>query len=530
MIINHYAQKLLCCLMFFFCFHSNNGYMNPNTNEDEIIRQAEAISKGENSDTFYLKEIKFDADFENYVEPLKEIVNSYIDRKVTLKDLHQLSREVTRAYRNEGYLGAIAYVPGQETRDGKITIKVTSGNLVEITLDNQSKLDTDTLETMKNNIKLNKAVNSKYIENILYRMNSLGGIKATGQLEKIPNSTDICFNITVVDDKKTKNIAYVENHGSESSGKNRLGYVHNSYNIDGKGSNIEVGGLVSNGNLRNYHIDYNVISNKKTGSRAGISISRTTYDLGKEYDQLDATGTYNDFTIYGKSTAFQSHSNELNFNYGYRYRKISDNIGAFNLSTDKQSHALFGEVSGYHRKTKGILNYSLKLTVGHHINQSKYANLLNNYNNTEGIYTKLNGKVDYLQSMNKNWNFRTTFSWQQADKHLDSSEKMNIGGVYGVRGYSSGSASGDQGLLSRTELIYQTKVKGLSAKFFYDIGSIGNKGNHLNTLQSYGIGLDYQKTNDFFAQLIYARKIGFNENVSSDKDKSKLWVMVGKIF
>ena len=163
-------------------------------------------------------------------------------------------------------------------------------------------------------------------------------------------------------------------------------------------------------------------------------------------------------------------------------------------------------------------------------NKSDYANFLNRYNNTEGRFIKANGKVDYLQAMNKDWNFRTTLSWQQANRHLDGSEKFNIGGVYGVRGYSSGDGSGDQGLLSRTELTYQTKVKGLSVNAFYDIGGVGNKGKSINTMQSYGIGLNYQKTNDFFASLIYARKIGFNENISSDKGKSKIWFMVGNVF
>ena len=521
--------KVLICFMFFFTFFNNFAYM-ASKNEDEIIKQAEAIHQ-EKSDTFLLKEIIIDSDFDGFVEGLNStVINKYINQRVSIKDLQKLSREITQAYRKDGYLSAIAYAPGQEIFDGKVTIKVTSGKFGEIVIDNQSHLDTEILNSLKSLIKIGSPVEGKYIENLLYRINALGGVKATGQLEKMGDSTDIRLAITVTDDKKTRDIVYTENHGSEHSGRYRLGVIHNSYNIDNKGSNLEIGGMFSNKNLRNYHIDYSVLSNKKTGSRAGISISRTTYDLAKEYDALDADGAYNDFTVYGKSTAFQTHRNGMNFSYGYRYRKISDDIGAYNLSSDKNSHAIYGEASGYHRTPKGIVNYSLKLTLGKLNNKSDYANFLNKYNHTEGSFIKANGKVDYIEPLNKDWHFRSTLSWQQANRHLDGSEKFNIGGVYGVRGYSSGDGSGDQGILSRTELIYQTKLKGLSVNAFYDIGGVGNKGKSLNTMQSYGIGLNYQKTNDFFASFIYARKIGFNENVSSDKGKSKIWFMVGKVF
>ena len=527
---NHQSNglKILFCLLFFLWSYNNLAYMQSLT--EDTMQQAKELSQQEENDTFILEEVIIDSEFGTSFEELKKVTDAYVKQRVSIKDLQQLARQITRTYRDMGYLATIAYVPGQETSDGKVTVKVISGKFGEVTIDNQSKLDTNILNSIKENIRLGEAVEGKYIENVLYRINALGGVKATGKLEKIQNSSDIRLVITVVDHQPTRDIVYAENYGSEYSGRYRFGLIHNKYNIDNKSSNLEAGVLISNKNLKNYHIDYSVIADKKSASRVGISFGRTTYNLTKEYETLDASGTSNDVSLYAKSTIFQTNKDELNLSYGYRFRKISDEMGAYNVSTDKHSHAIYGEVSGYNRVPKGIINYKFKLTAGKLSNDSAYANRLNTYTKTEGNFIKFNGKIDYLQALNKHWNFHTTLSWQQANKFLDGSEKMNIGGINGVRAYSSGDGSGDKGILSRTELIYQTKIKGLSLNAFFDIGSVGNKSKSLNTIKGYGVGVNYQKPNDYFIQFTYARKIGFNENVSSDKDKGKIWFIVGKVF
>ena len=500
---------------------------------DETSEQAaiveNATQNGE-ADTFILEDVILDTEFDTSIKELDKVKATYVKHRVSIDDLKRLAKKITYAYRQAGYLAAVAYVPEQEAQNGVVTIKVISGNFGDVVIDNKSKLDIKVINAIKENIRLGNAVEGKHIENVLYRINALGGVKATGKLERIKNSGDIRLVITVIDDKRTRDVVYSENNGSENTGRYRFGIVHNSYNIDNQGANLEVGVLFSNKNLRNYHVDFNILSDRKSASRMGVSFGRTTYSLGNEYSSLDAKGTSNDISVYGKSTLFQSNDNEVNVSYGYRYRKISDEIGAFKLSTDKHSHSVYGEVSGYNRVPNGVVNYKAKITAGKLGNDSEYAKYLNTFNRTEGNFLKFNGKVDYLQGLSKKWQFHTTLSWQIANKSLDSSEKMFLGGFNGVRAYSSGDGSGDKGYLSRTELIYQTDVKGLSLNAFFDMGASGNKSKSLNTMRGYGVGINYSKSNDFFVQLSYARKIGFNENVSSDKGKGKIWFLCGKVF
>jgi hemolysin activation/secretion protein len=64
-----------------------------------------------------------------------------------------------------------------------------------------------------------------------------------------------------------------------------------------------------------------------------------------------------------------------------------------------------------------------------------------------------------------------TLSGQWAGNNLNSSEKYSLGGVYGVRAYPQGEASGDMGSTLKLELTHNfiSQVRGV---LFYDYGHI----------------------------------------------------------
>ena len=75
----------------------------------------------------------------------------------------------------------------------------------------------------------------------------------------------------------------------------------------------------------------------------------------------------------------------------------------------------------------------------------------------------------------------------------------------------------------------------LSVSTFFDIGHVKYTHNGImpggTTLKGWGVGILWQKENDFFARLDYAQRIGLGNDVTEDAhSKQRLWFIIGKIF
>jgi hemolysin activation/secretion protein len=70
----------------------------------------------------------------------------------------------------------------------------------------------------------------------------------------------------------------------------------------------------------------------------------------------------------------------------------------------------------------------------------------------QGRFNKLNYSLDYSRDLIPNTSLFASLSGQLADRNLDSSQKLSIGGPSSVRGYDVGTVSADTG--------YQLKLEG----------------------------------------------------------------------
>lgn len=504
-------------------------------NDDDIAESP--LGGGKDTDkadaTFRLRGIDFQSDIDVDTDVLRESVKQYIGTKVSLADLKKIGMELTHKCREEGWLGSICYLPEQTSENGRIVYGIASGTFGEIHIKNESKMKTDIIEAVaRANMLHGTAVNARSIENALYRLNAMGGIRATAELKKATPERrgQVDIDIKVVDSQRQRAIAYVENYGTESAGRYRLGLIFDKYNFDGRGSNFQLAAINSNERLRNFAFDISTVSDKASTSRIGLNVAKTRYHLTKEFEDWDASGDSLDLTLYGSTPLYKTVNSGLDWEYGYRYRNPVSDFGAFDIYSERTTHALYQKLSGYNRFTDGVLSYSLKQSLGNTHNDSPHAEILNARG--EGTFGKTEASADLKYLLSRNLEFHTKVNAQLASKGLDSSEKLYLGGATGVRAYGDGDANGDQGYLLQTELIYNTKVPGLAFNLFYDMGEAGNRRAEapINLIRGWGVGAHFARANDFFFRLDYARKIGFNHDVTSDTTKGRIWFLAGKIF
>ncbi len=197
-------------------------------------------------ESFVLKGIIIDSDIKEIKQSdVQHIIKPYLDKKVTINILKLIASHIKTFCREQGWLAAVAYIPEQDSTDGTVKIKIMSPNFGKVTFDNQSRLSNDILEKIGENISQNDMVQNNKIENVLYLINEIGGVRARGALIPDAVTQRINLNINVVDDQTKRGIFYLENYGSKSSGRYRMGLIYDIFNIDNRGSRLGLSGLLS---------------------------------------------------------------------------------------------------------------------------------------------------------------------------------------------------------------------------------------------------------------------------------------------
>lgn len=472
--------------------------------------------------------------FKNSDKELERVISSYLNKELAVSDLNKLKDDITNVYRRQGFITATAYIPVQDIKDNKLQVNVLDGKLGNVTFKNNSKLDDKFIAKKCSALKKGSQINAFMLQDFIYDLNYVDGVKAQGNLISGSNVGETDLKVSVKDSKRYRGMVYTDNFGSVHSGRYRFGTLHNFYNLDGGGANISFGGLISNKDLHDYFIDISILPKSYTSrTRVGINIDHSAYELGNQYAKYGISGDTTTYKLYGTTNLYNTASHKLDLTYGYSYKDITDDISAYNLNSKKHSHAISGGIAGTERWKNNLATYSADITFGEHENDSEYAKLLNDINHTEGSFTKFNGEVYYYNKFMPEVTFKHHTKVQLADRNLDGSEKLTVGGVNGVRAYTSGELPADSGIIIQNAISYSTKCPNLSVDLFLDTAQSRTIKSSTNwsALHGYGIEINYQKPNDYFFKLTYARRIGFDKDMSeSAKAHSRTWFVAGKIF
>ena len=336
-------------------------------------------------------------------------------------------------------------------------------------------------------------------------------------------STDL--TVTLADKKQFDTILYTDNHGGQYSGRYRYGFQTTMNNPSGSGDKFFVGGMLTNSDLHNYNLGYEMPVGSN-GSRLGVSYSLMDYTLSGFYNILDAVGRAKTFSIYGSTPIVNTSRSYLAAAYGYDNRQLQDELRTFGINTEKSSNALHLGIVGNSRGAGNYTGYSALYYAG----RLTYDDISTS---NEGTYHKFNTDVNHIQMLGHAVNLHVNLHSQLASKDLDGSEQFSLGGADGVRAYPQGEASGSNGYQATAELRCATPITNLSLATFIDWGEVEvskNIGERRN-LAGWGVGVQYAKPNDYYLRVDYARKINGEAYQSEENDKNgRIWFLAYKLF
>jgi len=463
--------------------------------------------------------------------------------QLTLTELRGMAAKIANHYRANGYFVAQAHIPPQEIQDGVVTINVMEGRYGRVSLQNQSRLSDAVAHRLLDGIESGDLIMAAPLENRLLLLSDLPGVNVKSTLVpgSAPGTSDLI--VEVMPGKRISGSIDFDNAGNRYTGEYRLGANVNLNNPLGLGDVLSLRVLTSGSGLNYARIAYQMQVGKGT---IGAAFSGLHYELGKEFAPLGASGEARIASLYGSYPLIRTRNNNVSARLNLEHKTFRDRVRTPMSVSDKVVDVATVSLVGDHRDTVGaggVTGYSVAFSAGNLSLDTPGVRAFDALTaRTQGEFGKLNLQAIRLQPLTENVSIYGAVRAQVASKNLDSSEKMGLGGMYGVRAYPEGEASADEGVLmtleARLRLARLSEMWGGRVELigFVDGGSVRiNKnpwaaGANRRTLSGAGVGASWMVANNFFVRGYYARKLG-NETALSAPDKSgRFFIQMVKYF
>ena len=512
---------------------------------DNIKKYLPAMIGDKSGKTIFVKEFSFTGNTQFTDSQLKNLLEKYLNKELSFNSLKNATTVITKYYRDKGYLVARAYLPVQKMENAVVSIAIIEGTFGKFKLNNNSLVKDKVVQNIFNELKKEKIISSLTLERAMLIVNDTPDIIVTKADikpgEKVGESD---FEIETSSTNSYDGYILLDNHGSRYTGENR---VMGGLNINSPfkiGDELSLIALLSRKtDLKYGHIVYDALLHP-SGLKGGVEYSYSNYQLGKEYQDLDATGSSKVVALNLSYPIIRQRDNSLYTTLKLSNKKNTDDEAVTDSNTQKELNVLTTgleyDLNTYTDAFPTQYNIKAEYTYGDlsfkdevSLNQDKAGA------DTQGNYSKVYLELQQVVRMTNNLSLDTKFSYQHSldNKNLDGSEDFSISGASGVRVYPSTEASGENGYIFSIEPQYTLpSFYGISNTLgvFYDRAKVymANSSNvDSQDIDLQDIGISYYSTyKDFFLNSYIAWKLNSDTITSEDDYNSKFLAQVGWVF
>ena len=471
---------------------------------------------------------------------LEPLVASLAGGEHTFAEIKAGAARITAHYREQGYSLARAYLPAQEIKDGVVEIKILEGRLDKTSVKNDSRL-TDATAYL-DDIKKGDVLKGYAVERTLLVLSDTSGVgsaRATVQPGASVGTSDLLVELSPA--AAVSGNIELDNYGNRYTGENRLGGTIGLNSPFGIGDQIILRALTTDKNMTYGRLAY-LLPIGTSGLKLGAAYSTTNYaQLAKEFASLQAHGKAESSSVYATYPFVRSLANNLSGTLSWENKKLSDFTNVPATFSSKRIQVASIGLAGNHQDVKSGLRataFDISLASGKLDMDAGSLAIDNASARSNGAYNRLSYSINHQERLAESDSFMLAFSGQQASKNLNSSEKLSLGGAYGVRAYPQGEGIGDQGWLANIEARHNF-AQGLQGVIFYDAGSVTINKNSFTvgaansrSISGAGVGANANYAGMQFKAFVAWRTSGgqpTSEPVTLNRNP-RLWVQAGMTF
>ena len=530
--------------------HAGSGNKVQQIMQEELAeRQAIAEAQAEGKLMVTLTSIKFQGvtilgDLE-----LQQAVAKYLNVPMDYEQMLEIGMTVESYYRQHNYLARVI-LPPQDLAGGTLQLDVIESVVskieVEQKLEELPNTQAHVLALVAAQQVQGEHLNTQSIERGVALANEVPGVSVQASLKDGQQAGDTELLLKVLQTRTQEGDVTFDNAGSRSTGAERMMSTFNVFNPNDTQDQLNLVGVLTRGSeyVRSaYSLPIGV-----GGWRMGANFSLMNYKV--VVGEIGMVGAFGDAVTRGLEWTYpllrsDSASATVSVNADAKHFRNTSAQGL--LMSDYEAKVLSTQMAGYYRDLDpmgGTGTYLAQFSHGN-INLDGSLSQLSDLAHTEGDFNKLKGTLTWQQPLSMQMSTFASYSFQLADKNLDSSEKMQIGGMNGVRAYPTGEGSGSDAQLIQMELRYNLE-NGYTVAGFYDWGQAlqmhdpnfaGSPQVNRLTYQGFGASIGYTTPSGLNIKAIWARRREDNPNPTQtgkdqdgSYDRNRYWIQLNVPF
>jgi hemolysin activation/secretion protein len=478
---------------------------------------------------------------------LKGIVEPYIGIPMSYEQMLEIGMTVESYYRQNNYLARVI-LPPQDLTEGVLLVDVIESVFSKIEIEqeladlpNTQAHVTALIEAQQ---KPGDPLNTKSLDRALALANDVPGMSVQGSLRqgRDPGETELLLKL--YQGRTRQEELTFDNGGSRSTGVLRTLISVNWFNPSDLGDLINIVAVHTSGS--NYARLAYSLPVGTDGWRMGVNVSAMSYEVVVgEQGMVGAVGRAVTQGLEWVYPLLRADDRSATVTLTADNKKFQNTSAQGLLMSDYEAKVMAAQVSGFYRDLNpggGTGTYSLQLSHGGinldgSLSQQTDATTVH----TEGVFNKIRLNGSWQQALTTQTSAFVSFTGQLSDKNLDSSEKMQLGGMNGVRAYPTGEGSGSDAQLIQLELRQQLE-SGINMAAFYDWGQVwlqhdpsypGGPMHNRNTYKGFGASIGYTFEDGLNIKATWARKQGNNPNPTQTgndqdgtRDRNRYWLQV----
>ena len=516
---------------------------------------SEIISEGQEEVKVVIKKFIIEGNYSVAESEIQNLIKDFLNKELTLLELDVAAENITNFYIDKG-LWARAVLPDQEIKNNELKIKIIEAKLGKIIFQKNPDIKLGISEKLaekylKKNQDIKNIFNINNLNKNIQLLDSLPGINSTASLQsgEVDGETDVIVEIN--ESKLVSGNIKTDNHGSRSSGYERLSTTLNFNGLFNLGESWSLQNVHTSG--FDYYALGLTIPIGVSGLSATFRGSEMDYKLGIPLESSEPEGNSDSLSMSLNFPSFNLGKLTTSINFGISNNTYLNKTNA-GISSEKSNFKgnldlnfnIVDQIFG-----GGANNFTISMTKGELDLGDTPSNLASDQSaaNTNGDFEKFTINFSRLQSLSSKHALFFSTNGQYGGTNLDPGEQLSLGGVSGIRGYPNSEASGSHGLISSLEHRFKYNNR-IQTKIFYDFGKIfqykdtytdwNSSNTSLNNsyeLSGAGFGVDAFVGDLGNLSLMYAIKLSSNPaEDSSGKDNDgtgydeRFWLSLSRNF
>ncbi len=419
------------------------------------VPQKEDLSAppGAEQEKFQLKSLIIDGATVYPAERFQPLYAHFLGEEVSLADLYAIAGQITKLYRQDGYILSLALVPEQTIKNGEARLQVIEGYIEKVQLEGAPQRQLNRIQGLTDKITASRPLQIKDLERSLLLANDLAGLKVKAILRRGSSLGASTLLVRAAYDL-TDPFGEITNRGTPEVGPIRAQAGISLNSLLAQGERITLRGATSLD-------DPSELALGSADLTLPIGNDGIRLDLGGSYTSVNPKGSLRDFKINGRTT-------RLNAGLSYpAVRSRDTNIfveGRFDYTNSRSTAELLGipvvltqdrlavvrlGVQVENVDPLGAFQASAQLSqgvggTGPGIERSVTAG--------SAIFTKVNLDLTRIQRLPGRFSLRLSSTVQIAGDALLSQERFGLGGETFGSAFDPDQLLGDSGYGLRAEL------------------------------------------------------------------------------